>query len=310
MTVVTNSSQLIDVLLQKGIEDVGVLIYKALDSQPANTLRRKLANIDRLKAWLDSFRPLDPSMVQEMKKFYDVNFTYNSNAIEGNTLSLSETELVLEKGITIGGKSLREHLEVVGHKEAIDFIEDLANTDSEISEREIKDIHSLIMRHIDINESGKYRNLDVRAAGTNHVYPAHYKVQDLMDQFLSWLNSDEVKQLHPIDYATQAHFKLAAIHPFKDGNGRTSRLLMNLILLKQGYPIAVITNDKRKDYIDSLVYAEEHSGDTDKFLGIVAESVKHSLIDFLKVASTMTGKQGSGELFYSEIQTVLNTDLL
>ncbi len=269
------------------------------------TLQQKLNNIDKLKGWLDSFRPLEPSMVQEMKKIYDVTFTYNSNAIEGNTLTQSETELVLEKGITIGGKSLKEHLEVIGHKDAIDYIEELAKTDFVCSEREVKDIHTNLMIKIEKKEAGKYRNLDVRAAGTNHVYPAHYKVKDLMENFISWLNSDEAKALHPVNYATQAHFKLASIHPFKDGNGRTARLLMNLILLKHGYPIAVITNNKRKEYIDSLVHAQDHSDDISRFLEIVAYIVKDSLVDYLSIVSTMSVDKNRELPFYSEMQAVI-----
>ena len=298
--------QFIDTLIKNNINDVSKLIYQALKTENPMNIQSKLKEIDKLKSWFDSFRPLDPSVVQEMKKFYDVKFTYNSNAIEGNTLTQSETEMVLEKGITIGGKTLKEHLEVIGHKEAIDYIEELVQQESVIGEREIKDIHSVIMQKIDKKEAGRYRNLDVRSAGTGHVYPPHYKVQDLMDDFIDWFQSDEAKMLHPIEFATLAHYKLASIHPFKDGNGRTSRLLMNFILFQKGYPVAVISNEARKNYIESLIFAQENKDDTSQFLEIVIDAEKESLIDYLQIASTAPNSQGKGLPFYQEMQSVIS----
>ncbi|MBF0258721.1 MAG: Fic family protein [Desulfamplus sp.] len=299
--------QFIDALIKNNIDDVSTLIYQALKIQAPMNIQSKLKEIDKLKNWFDSFRPLDPSVVQEMKKFYDVKFTYNSNAIEGNTLTQSETEMVLEKGITIGGKTLKEHLEVIGHKEAIDYIEELVQQESVIGEREIKDIHGVIMHKIDKKEAGRYRNLDVRAAGTGHFYPPHYKVQDLMDDFTGWLKSDEASMLHPIEFATLAHYKLASIHPFRDGNGRTSRLLMNFILLQQGYPVAVISNQTRKNYIESLIFAQENKDDTSKFLEMVINAEKESLIDYLRIASTAPNKGEKGLPFYQEMQLIIST---
>lgn len=298
--------QFIDALIKNNISDVSKLIYQALKTENPMNIQSKLKEIDKLKSWFDSFRPLDPSVVQEMKKFYDVKFTYNSNAIEGNTLTQSETEMVLEKGITIGGKTLKEHLEVIGHKEAIDYIEELVQQESVIGEREIKDIHSVIMQNIDKKEAGRYRNLDVRSAGTGHVYPPHYKVQDLMADFIYWLQSDEAKILHPIEFATLAHYKLASIHPFKDGNGRTSRLLMNFILFQKGYPVAVISNEARKNYIESLIFAQENKDDTSQFLEIVIDAEKESLIDYLRIASTAPNSNGKGLPFYEEMQAVIS----
>ncbi len=298
--------QFIDTLIQNNINDVSTLIYQALKTEIIMTIQSKFKEIDKLKSWFDSFRPLDPSVVQEMKKFYDVKFTFNSNAIEGNTLTQSETEMVLEKGITIGGKTLKEHLEVIGHKEAIDYIEELVQQESVIGEREIKDIHSVIMQKVDKKEAGRYRNLDVRAAGTGHVYPPHYKVQDLMDNFIDWLQSDEAKMLHPIEFATLAHYKLASIHPFRDGNGRISRLLMNFILFQKGYPVAVISNETRKNYIESLIFAQENKDDTNQFLEIVIDAEKESLIDYLRIASTAPNSNGKGLPFYQEMQSIIS----
>jgi Fic family protein len=250
------------------------------------TMSEKLEQLDKLKIRLDSFRPFPPAVVAELKKLYDVRFTYHSNAIEGNTLTQSETEMVLEHGITVGGKTLAEHLEVIGHKEAIDYVEELAGQNVAIGEREIKDLHSLIMRGIDRSEAGRYRTLDVRAAGTEHVYPPHFRLQELIESFVEWLNSSAAAKLHTIERATEAHYRLVSIHPFRDGNGRVGRLLMNLILLRGGYPIAVITNERRKEYIDALVYAQDRQDDTGRLLDLVADASRDSLIEYLRILST------------------------
>jgi len=264
-----------------------------------------LRQLDKLKTWLDSFRPFPPSVVAELKKLYDVRFTYHSNAIEGNTLTQSETEMVLEHGLTIGGKTLAEHLEVIGHKEAIDYIEQLAGQETVISEREIKDLHGLIMRGVDRDEAGHYRTLDVRAAGTEHVYPPHFQLQDLMTDFVEWLNSETAKRLHPVEYATEAHYRFVSIHPFRDGNGRVGRLLMNLILLKHGYPIAVITNQRRKQYIDALVYAQENNDDASSLLELFADASRESLIEYLQMLSTAEESKGNEMPFYREMLETL-----
>ena len=300
------TKQFIDALVEKNIKDVSVLIQQALNLEKPMTLQDRLNEINKLKGWLDSFRPLNPDVVQEMKKLYDVKFTYNSNAIEGNTLTQSETEMVLEKGVTIGGKSLTEHLEAVGHKEAIDFVEALSQRQSVITEREIKEIHSLILQSIDRREAGRYRSIDVRAAGTGHVYPPHYKIQDLMEAFADWLKSEEAAALHSVEFAALAHYKLASIHPFKDGNGRTSRLLMNLILLQNGFPVAVIAHANRKQYIDALIHAQENQDDTTPFLELVIEAQKESLIDFLRITATAPNTAKKGLPFYKEMQALIS----
>lgn len=305
MVEIRNQSEFVNALIKNNIIDVADLIKKLLNPEDSMESQKKLEELDKLKGWFDSFRPFSPDVVQEMKTIYDVKFTYNSNAIEGNTLTQSETELILEKGITIGGKSLREHLEVIGHKEAIDYIKELAEQGTAVGEREIKDIHNIIMRGIEKEEAGQYRKLDVRAAGTEHVYSPHYRIQELMEDFASWLQSPETNALHPVEQATQAHYKLASIHPFKDGNGRTARLLMNLILHKHGYPIAVISNENRKEYIDSLIHAQESDDDTAPFFEIVIDVVKESLIDYLRIVSTALGNEGKGLPFYQEMQRVI-----
>jgi Fic family protein len=267
----------------------------------------KFKQIDRLKSWLDSFRPLSPIIVAELKKLYDVQFTYNSNAIEGNTLTQSETELVLSTGITIGGKTLQEHLEVIGHKDAIDYIETLAQQDSPIGEWEIKQIHNLIIRAISPEEAGKYRQLDVKAAGTNYLYPAHYLLPQLMTEFIDWLNAKQAQTLHPIEYATNAHFRFVSIHPFRDGNGRTARLLMNLLLLRGGYPIVIISNSVRNDYINAVAYGQQNQDDINQLLTLILDATKSSLIETLRLLATSADSRGKGMPFYQEMIAFLNS---
>lgn len=184
--------------------------------------------------------------------------------------------MVLETGITIGGKTLREHLEVIGHKDAIDYIEQLAQNLTAIGEWEIKQIHNLILRAIAPEEAGCYRQLDVKAAGGEYLYPPHYLVNDLMGEFVAWLNSLETRIQHPIEFAGEAHLRFVSIHPFRDGNGRTGRLLMNLLLLRAGYPIVVISNQVRQTYIEALVQAQQH-GDRSPLLMLLLDAAERSL---------------------------------
>lgn len=235
-------------------------------------------------------------VVAELKRRNDVRFTYNSNAIEGNTLSQSETEMVISNGITIGGKTISEHLEVIGHKNAIDYIESLAlNDDAEIGQWQMKEIHSLVVGADQKNRmaAGRYRRVDVRSAGTEHLYPPNFKVPDLMEQFESWLRT--CVELHPVEYAAEAHYRFVAIHPFFDGNGRTGRLLMNLLLLKAGYPHVVLRAEKRSLYLDALVAANQNGddallanivGDVSMLVALVADEMLRSLEEYLSVAAT------------------------
>ncbi|MBE9077425.1 Fic family protein [Romeria aff. gracilis LEGE 07310] len=273
------------------------------------TMPADLAQIDQMKGWLDSFRPLSPAVLAELKQRYDVRFTYNSNAIEGNTLTQSETELVLSKGITIGGKTLAEHLEVIGHKEAIDYIETLAQVETSIGEWEIRQIHSLVIRKISPMEAGRYRQLDVKAAGTNYVYPPHYQLPELMAEFVQWLAAAP-ESLHPIEYAAEAHYRFVSIHPFRDGNGRTGRLLMNLLLIRASFPIVVIPNQRRQDYIGALVKAQRSENDLSSLLDLVLEAARGSLIETLSVVATAADSRGKGLPFYRKIVAFLEAEKL
>jgi fido (protein-threonine AMPylation protein) len=284
---------------QRGVEPA-LLIAAALDTAAGGFVQ-----LDILKNWLDSFRPLPPVVVAELKQFYTVQMTYHSNAIEGNTLTQSETEMVLSHGITIGGKTLVEHLEVISHRDAMEYVEELARQNTPIGEWELKTLHSLILHPVDQatgnNEAGRYRMLDVRSAGTKYEYPPHYQVPELMTEFVTWLNSAAAHKLHPVEYAAEVHYRFVAIHPFRDGNGRSGRLLMNLCLLRAGYPITVITNEQRLDYIGALVHAQNHGDDTGLLAQLVAGACRTSLLDYLGVLSTAGDSRGLGAAFYRAV---------
>lgn len=234
--------------------------------------------LDRLKTTLDALRPLDPDLLQNLREVYTVRLTYNSTAIEGNTLTESETQIVLDKGITIGGKTLKEHLEVINHAEAIDFIRELAKTNKPISEWDIRQIHGLVCKGD--RHTGAYRTVNVMAAGTNYRYPDAIKVPELMTELGDWLS--QPAQRHPVAIATEIHARLVTIHPFTDGNGRVARLLMNLYLLRAGYPLAIIQAADRAAYIDAVVAWQ--SGNTAPLLLMVANCVKASALDILNLA--------------------------
>ncbi|MEO1295964.1 MAG: Fic family protein [Cyanobacteria bacterium J06636_16] len=296
-------------LKARNIWRVDTLIHQVIGDFTRMLLTEKQAQVDKLKGWLDGFRPLPAAVVAELKQLFDVRFTYNSNAMEGNTLTQSETQLVLEKGITVGGKTLREHLEVVGHRDAIAYIESLSQKDKAIkdkaiSEWEIRQIHSVLFNTIDRAEAGRYRQLDVKAAGTDYTYPPHYVLAELMAEFVGWLNAEETYQLHPVTYAAEAHCRFVSVHPFRDGNGRTGRLLMNLLLLRQGYPVVVISNQQRSAYIEALVQAQQH----DNLSGLqelLLESTQTSLVEVLRVVVTAIESQGKGKAFYDEMLAFL-----
>lgn len=212
-------------------------------------LEETLKQIDELK---NSIVQLEVSEEEEksLRQDFNLRYTYESNAIEGNTLTLMETRVVLE-GLAIGGKSLREHFEVINHHNAIEFIEGLAKEKQALSEYDIKSIHSLILKGID-NNAGTYRKCNVRIAGSEHIPPEHFEVPSKMQDFIQWYQEQE---LHPVIRASRAHAILVGIHPFVDGNGRTSRLVMNLELLKAGYPAINIKNENKLEYFNALELA-------------------------------------------------------
>lgn len=234
------------------------------------------------KKRLDELRPLSPGVLARLKEYLDVEWTYHSNAIEGNTLSRRETQLIIQNGLTVGGKSLREHLEAINHKHAIDFVEALAAEREPITEHNIRQIHALVLRTIDDDSAGRYRQTQFYITGTNYVPPAPAFIPALMSQLVEWLASPQAAGLHPVERAALAHFRLVHIHPFVDGNGRTARLLMNLLLMRDGYPPAVIRRQQRPSYYAALDKA--HAGNTRPFITLIARVAERSLDLWLKAA--------------------------
>jgi Fic family protein len=247
------------------------------------SLTEILASIDQKKAQLDSYRPLSAAQVKSLKTLFDVDFSYNSTAIEGNTLTLQETRIVLLDGVTIGGKTTREHLEIINHKEAIDFIESLASAKMQaISKNDLLNIHNLVLRGIDVANAGKYREVPVyirKKDGTIYKFCDPLHVKDEMDAFLDWIATPQT--LHPVWFAAEVHTRFVSIHPFVDGNGRTARLLMNLALLQAGYAPAVLQVAKRNEYLDAIE-EWQNGGGKEPLILLIAKSVDASLDIYLE----------------------------
>lgn len=242
----------------------------------------KFELLNKKKSQLDSLRPLSPELVKNLDEWFKVELTYTSNAIEGNTLTRKETAVVIEKGLTIGGKSLVEHLEATNHAKALDVVHELQRKKpNQITENDILAIHGIILQGIDDHNAGHYRRVPVRISGSAVVMPNAMKVPDLMEEFAAWLKSK--KDMHPVKLAGEAHYRLVTIHPFADGNGRTARLLMNLILMMQGYPPAIIRPQERLPYITSLETAQM-GGTKEAYEKIIFKAASRSLDIYLKAA--------------------------
>ncbi|CAA6816504.1 MAG: Cell filamentation protein Fic [uncultured Sulfurovum sp.] len=259
-----------------------------------------LEQIDDLKKSLESFRPLEGRHIEKLDQYLDEVFTYDSTGIEGNTLTLQETSLVLNKGVTIGGKSLREHFEIVNHKEAIDYIKNLVKNEIDFDKRVLLDIHHLILKNIDIQNAGKFRNVDVMISGSAHKPPTFLQVDSLIENFFKFY--EENKKLNPVILSAEIHERLVTIHPFVDGNGRTSRLLMNLILLQHGFPITNISsqNTLRDEYYKSLETTQTEDN-KEVFHKFIAKNVKDSLIKYLEIIAVNGEENIKGEYFYKRV---------
>lgn len=229
--------------------------------------------IDRLKAAIDQYRPFSKHLADSLREKLIVEWTYNSNAIEGNTLTMSETKVVLE-GITIGGKSIIEHLETINHRDAILFVEDLISNKEPLSEWNIRNIHTLILKEIDNKNAGRYRTENVLVSGAKHIPPKHYEVNNLMQKLIEEYYNNW-KDYHPVVKATLLHGEFVKIHPFIDGNGRTSRLLLNFELMKNGYTPIIIKNENRAEYYNVLDIAHT-TMNYEPFIRLVAELVIES----------------------------------
>ena len=235
--------------------------------------------VDNLKKELDSKRPIPKETLKSLKESINLEWTYNSNGIEGNTLTLRETQVILE-GITVGGKSIKEHLEAINHEQAILFLDELVKDNEPITEWNIKNIHGLILKEIDNENAGKYRGENVTIKGATHIPPDYIKVPELMEKLI--LNYETWNNYHPIIRAALLHGELVKIHPFVDGNGRTSRLLMNLDLMNSGYNPVIIKKEDRLKYYEALDKAHTTSDYTD-FVKLVTKLEVDMLKKYLEL---------------------------
>ncbi len=209
-----------------------------------------LTSIAAKKQRLDELRPLAPLALANLEHYYDIELTYTSNAIEGNTLSPVETTLVIEKGITVAGKPLKDHLEALDHYDAIRYVRELARENTPLTESDVRNLHKLVVQRSTPEIAGQYATLPryVRTETDRHTFPTPAEIPALMGDFAAWLGTAP----NTPDTAFTAHRRLVDIHPFNDGNGRTARLLMNLMLIRGGYPPIAIRPEDRLEYIRSL----------------------------------------------------------
>ena len=241
-------------------------------------MKKILAVLEAKKRRLDTYQPLPSDLVRNLEDWFKIELTYTSNAIEGNTLSRAETALIVEKGLTVEGKTLEEHLEAVNHAQALEWIATLVHRSrTELTEHHLLELHGLILQKIDDANAGRYRTVSVRIAGSRAIMPNPAKVPQLMDKFMAWLHEARGNELA---IAADAHFRLVSIHPFADGNGRTARLLMNLLLMQSGYPPAIIRKEDRKRYIDSIE-AGQLGKSLDDYYTLIFESIDRSLDIYL-----------------------------
>jgi len=234
--------------------------------------------IDRKKDILDANRPLSKYTLASLREKLLLEWTYHSNAIEGNTLTINETKVVLE-GITVGGKTIREHLEVINHRDAITYVEEIVQKKETLSEWQIKNSHRLVLKGIDDEYAGVYRDRQVFISGAKHTPPAPFLIKEEMEKLLNWYN-EEAKTMHPITRGALLHVFFVGIHPFIDGNGRISRLLLNLELMKEDFPPIVIKVSNRLDYYEALDKAHVEK-DYDNFIQLVKMEVEDSLSLYL-----------------------------
>jgi len=238
-----------------------------------------LKQLQSKKEKIDIHKSLTSELLKNLEEWFRIELTYTSNAIEGNTLTKQETALIVEKGITVEGKSLTEHQEAINHAQAFDYIKTLVvKKREELSQGDVLDIHRIILNKTDDVNKGKYRTVVVRLKGSETILPNALKVPMLMEEFITQLQTD---LSNPIKVAMDAHFKLVSIHPFIDGNGRTARLLMNLLLMQTGYPPAIIRKEDRSAYINSLEKGQT-KGNLEDYYSLILKAIDRSLDVYLE----------------------------
>lgn len=260
-----------------------------------NHIKALFQRIDQKLVSLQKLRPLPATAVKKLREKFQIEMTYNSNAIEGNSLTLKETFWVISEGITVKNKPLKDHLEAKDHHEALEYLYELIKPQNQltVSEKLTRELHRLVMKKTDEDWAGHYRQSNVFITGTDHIPPDASAVPSTMAQLINWFARNR-RKLHPIELAAHLHHRLVFIHPFLDGNGRTARLLMNVVLMRKGYPLAIILKNDRKKYYQVLQQADKDN--YSPFVSFVAQAVERSLDIYLKTLTPITNTR---EKFYS-----------
>ncbi|MBU7006579.1 Fic family protein [Phosphitispora fastidiosa] len=234
--------------------------------------------LDLYKITIDQRRPFEGQMLTQLKDYYRIGLTWSSNALEGNTLTESETKVLLEDGLTVGGKPLRYTFEAIGHAKAYDFMFTLLKNRT-ITEKDVLTMHQMFYESIEKEYAGEYRDMDVFISGSKYPVTETKGIKAEMDGLFHWIVTDRDK-LHPVTFAAQLHKRFVFIHPFKDGNGRIARLIMNTSLIQDGYLLAVIPPVLRHEYIELL---EKAHRDEKSFEQFIAERVIESQKEIMRL---------------------------
>lgn len=233
--------------------------------------------VEELKQQVEDRRPIQPNLMKTLAQKFREEWTFHSNAIEGNTFTYQETAFFLREGLTVKGKSLREHLEIVNHAEAIDYLQDALKY-RDLSEGLIREFHAILfqgVRNLDF-QPGEYKKKDnhvLTVSGEIHHYTPFILVTQEMESLIRWYS--EQVSMHTVELAALCHHKFVSIHPFPDGNGRVGRLMMNYVLMKNGYPPAIIRNENRQEYYTALELADH--GDPKNLINMILDEVIHGL---------------------------------
>lgn len=236
--------------------------------------------LNQYKSAIDAVRPFEGDVLKQLREYYKIGLTWSSNALEGNTLTISETKVVLEDGLTIGGRPLRDLYETVGHGKAYEYMFSLLKSRS-ISTSDALAMHRMFYKDIDEQNAGALRDHPIFVTGSDHVFPEPSEIPMLMHELDEWIARDREKY-HPVEFAAQLHLKFVTIHPFIDGNGRVSRLLMNLALIQDGYMLAIIPPVCRLEYIETIKRYQTQ-GDADTFVDFICDRVLESEKDIMRL---------------------------
>lgn len=253
----------------------------AMSRQFPRLERDQAKRIEHKKAQLDQFRPLPEATSRRLNHDLCVFLTYHSNAIEGNSLSLQETQMVIEDGVTFQEHSQREHLEAINHAAAYQLVLSLAERREPLAQRVILTVHSLVMNHL-LETRGQFRKTPVFIRGSNMTPPPAWEVQRLMHEWVAWIFGEGLSY-ELVTRAAIAHHGFEAVHGFEDGNGRVGRLLLDLMLMQEGYPPALLLVDWRSDYIEALMRA--NTGHYDHLLYLIGQAVEDGLDWYLQTVA-------------------------